>query len=103
MPVLSLGTMRFASAEVACAVVEKAIAQGITHLETAPAYGHSEQYIGQVIAQLSDTHHDLRDNLILTTKLTPTISGAEINEAIAQSLKKTQHRLYRLSGNPRHQ
>ena len=88
MPVLSLGTMRFASAEVACAVVEKAIAQGITHLETAPAYGHSEQYIGQAIAQLSDTHHDLRDNLILTTKLTPTISGAEINEAIAQSLKR---------------
>ena len=88
MPVLSLGTMRFASAEVTYAVVKKAIAQGITHLETAPAYGHSERYIGQAIAQLSNSHQGLRSNLILTTKLTPTLAVTEVNEAIAQSLKR---------------
>ena len=82
MPVLSLGTMRFASAEVACSVVEKAIAQGITHLETAPAYGASERYLGEAIAQIPGS----RDDLILTTKLTPTLSAAEVNGAIAQSL-----------------
>lgn len=90
MPVLSLGTMRFASAKVARAVVEKAIACGMRHLETAPAYGHSEQYIGQAIAQLSTAGSMARDDLILTTKLTPTMAGGEISEAIAHSLKRLQ-------------
>ncbi|MGB3767408.1 MAG: aldo/keto reductase [Phormidesmis sp.] len=84
MPVLSLGTMRFASAEVAGAVVDKAIAQGITHLETAPAYGRSELYLGKAITQISSS----RDRLILTTKLTPTLSAAEVKGAIAQSLER---------------
>ncbi len=84
MPVLSLGTMRFASAEVARSVVEKAIAQGITHLETAPAYGASERYLGTAIAQIPSSRNDL----ILTTKLTPTLSATEVDEAIAQSLTR---------------
>lgn len=84
MPVLSLGTMRFASPEVAHSVVEKAIAQGITHLETAPAYGASERYLGAAIAQISCSRNDL----ILTTKLTPTLSAAEVDEAISQSLTR---------------
>ena len=84
MPVLSLGTMRFASGEVARSVLEKAIAHGIIHLETAPAYGHSERYLGEAIAQLSVP----RDRLIITTKLTPTLSGSQIEGAIAQSLTR---------------
>ncbi len=84
MPVLSLGTMRFASAEVARSVVAKAISQGITHLETAPAYGASERYLGEAMAQMTSDRRDL----ILTTKLTPTLSAAEVDGAIAQSLAR---------------
>ena len=99
MPVLSLGTMRFASAEVARSVLEKAIAQGITHLETAPAYGASERYLGEAMGQMAIA----RDDLILTTKLTPTLSAAEVGGAIAQSSKPPEHKLHRLSGDSRHQ
>ena len=88
MPVLSLGTMRFASAEVALAVVRKAIARGITHLETAPAYGHSERYVGEAIVRLFASGVAVRDELILTTKLTPTVASGEVEGAIARSLER---------------
>ena len=84
MPIFSLGTMRFASAEVARSVVRAAILQGVTHLETAPAYGHSELYIAQALAAL-DTPCD---ELILTTKLTPTVKRDDVGRAIAQSLER---------------
>lgn len=80
LPVLSLGTMRFASVEIAQSVVEKAVAFGLTHLETAPAYGHSERYLGEAIQD--------RQRLILTTKLTPTLSSAQVSQAIDQSLER---------------
>ena len=70
--------MRFASAKVARAVVDKAVAQGITHLETAPAYGHSERYLGEAIRS--------RQHLVLTTKLTPTLSKTQVSQAVDQSL-----------------
>ena len=72
--------MRFASVEVARSVVDKAVAQGLTHLETAPAYGHSERYLGTAIQS--------RQRLVLTTKLTPTLSKAQVSQAIDQSLRR---------------
>ncbi|MFK8183176.1 MAG: aldo/keto reductase [Phormidesmis sp.] len=74
--------MRFASADAAQQVVSAAIAQGINHIETAPAYGASEQYIGQALQTLSVP----REQFVLTTKLTPTLSADDIAPAIERSL-----------------
>ncbi|MGD1900046.1 MAG: aldo/keto reductase [Phormidesmis sp.] len=95
LSVFSLGTMRFASAEAARAVIESAIARGLNHIETAPAYGASERYIGQALRPLLSEglsidsglrESGLRHQLTLTSKLTPTLRGDQVEPAIRQSL-----------------
>ena len=86
LSVFSLGTMRFASAADAQAVVAAALAQGINHIETAPAYGPSEGYLGQALAAL--TGGDLRQQLVLTSKLTPTLTGDQVDSALDASLAR---------------
>ncbi len=80
LSVFSLGTMRFASAAAANDVLTAAADQGINHVETAPAYGHSERYIGQALSAQA------RDRLVITSKLTPTLTGDQIDRAIDDSL-----------------
>ncbi len=80
--------MRFASAADARAVIEKAIAQGITHIETAPAYGESERYIGQALRGLFAEGKAQRSHLVITSKLTPTLAGCDISAAIEASLSQ---------------
>ena len=80
LSVFSLGTMRFASATAAADVLQAAISQGINHVETAPAYGDSESYMGQAIAA-----HDRR-RLVITSKLTPTLTADQVDRAIDDSL-----------------
>ncbi|NJM97452.1 MAG: aldo/keto reductase [Phormidesmis sp. RL_2_1] len=88
MSVFSLGTMRFASASDADETIAAAIARGINHIETAPAYGPSEQYIGQSLQRLGLNQGTARADLILTSKLTPTLTAEQVNQAIAVSLKR---------------
>ena len=85
VPVFTLGTMRFASAADARAVITTAIARGITHLETAAAYGPSETYIGQVLQTLPMS---TRRQLIITSKLTPTLKRHQVLPALAASLSR---------------
>ena len=79
MPVLSLGGMRFqqswsdlpadaitaASQANLRATLEKAVAAGCHHIETARYYGTSERQLGTVLEQVSDPHR------ILQTKVPP--------------------------------
>jgi len=79
MPVMSLGLMRSmhswqdmdladipaASQKRLAAIVERALAIGITHLETARGYGSSERQLGRVLADYQ------RDRFILQTKIPP--------------------------------
>jgi len=88
LSVLSLGTMRFASVADAQSVIEKAIAQGINHIETAPAYGASERYIGQALAALFAKGKVVRSHLTITSKLTPTVKKAGIKSAVENSLSR---------------
>ena len=54
----SLGTMRALGSPAQMeAVLRAALAAGINHLETAPAYGPAETFLGQALAALQ------RDNL----------------------------------------
>jgi predicted aldo/keto reductase-like oxidoreductase len=69
LSVFSLGTMRcLANAEVAHSVLGAALDQGINHIETAPGYGQSEQFLGQALQAGVGRS---RDALVITTKVTP--------------------------------
>nr|WP_290226881.1 aldo/keto reductase [Trichocoleus desertorum] len=79
----SLGTMRYLASEATAAqTVNRAIALGINHLETANGYGKSEQYLGQALAQLTVP----RSQLYITTKISPTPDAASMARQIDQSL-----------------
>jgi uncharacterized protein len=84
--VFTLGTMRYlASATNAQVTLERAIALGINHIETAQGYGSSEIYLGQAL------QHGIgiqRDELIITTKISPNPSATSMTAAIEESLSR---------------
>jgi predicted aldo/keto reductase-like oxidoreductase len=85
--VFSLGTMRcLASPQEAVATIKQAITLGINHLETARAYGQSEQYLGLALKSLSLS----REEIYITTKLPPTQDARQMREWIDQSLSHLQ-------------
>lgn len=88
LSVFTLGTMRYlASAHNAQATLEQAIALGINHVETAQGYGQSELYLGNALKQGIGT---ARENLIITTKISPKPDAASMAEAIGRSLSRLQ-------------
>lgn len=81
--VFSLGTMRcLASEETAIQTVERALALGINHIETARGYGSSERYLGAALRSRVP-----RETIILTSKVTPSADADETARAIDQSLQ----------------
>ncbi|MBW4695996.1 MAG: aldo/keto reductase [Lyngbya sp. HA4199-MV5] len=86
LSVFSLGTMRcLASAEVAYQTLQKAVALGVNHLETAQGYGNSEDYVGAALQRGLGVP---RSQLFITTKLVPTVDAATMAQAIDQSLDR---------------
>lgn len=84
LSVFSLGTMRYLdSAMEAERVVQRAIALGVNHLETAPAYGPSEAYLGQSLKNLP-----VSSPLYVTTKVLPRGTGADMIQQVDHSLKR---------------
>ncbi|MGF1601354.1 MAG: aldo/keto reductase [Thermosynechococcaceae cyanobacterium] len=82
--VFSLGTMRYlASAENAKATIAKALALGINHIETAQGYGKSELYLGDALRGLVS-----REQVIITTKITPQPTANAMAMAIDESLQR---------------
>ncbi|QLE43382.1 aldo/keto reductase [Nostoc sp. C052] len=88
LSVFSLGTMRYlASFENAHQTIEKALALGINHLETARGYGKSEEYLGRALkAGLSVP----RTKLYITTKISATADGDSMRRCIDDSLERLQ-------------
>jgi uncharacterized protein len=84
--VFSLGTMRcLSSAATARETIDRAIALGINHLETARGYGKSEEYLGLALqAGLSVP----REQLYITTKLPPTPEPDPMRSGIEESLAR---------------
>jgi uncharacterized protein len=88
LSVFTLGTMRYlASAANAQATLERAIALGINHFETAQGYGQSEVYLGQAITQGIGAP---REDLVITTKISPKPDNASMAEAIERSRDRLQ-------------
>ena len=87
LSVFSLGTMRLASPQVALTTIEKAIALGINHLETARGYGKSEEYLGLYLASQNAVP---REQIQITTKLPPTPDPKAMAQWIDESLTRLQ-------------
>ena len=88
LSLFSLGTMRcLASPELAIATIQKAIALGINHLETARGYGKSEEYLGLA---LQSGLPIAREELHITTKLPPTRDRDLMTQWIDESLARLQ-------------
>jgi hypothetical protein len=80
----TLGTMRaLAGPEPMQAVLRAALAAGINHLETAPAYGPAETFLGQALQRLDERDPGARASLVLTSKLLP---GPGVDEGKEQLL-----------------
>ena len=87
LSVFSLGTMRcLANPQIYRQTIQQAIALGINHLETAKGYGQSEAYLGQALRDLGFP----RQQVHLTTKLSPTPNQQQMRDWIDQSLVKLQ-------------
>ena len=87
LSVFSLGTMRcLASPQTSHQTIAKAIALGINHLETAAAYGQSEVYLGQALQDLAIP----RQEIYITTKLSPTLDRQQMSLDIDRSLERLQ-------------
>ncbi len=68
----TLGTMRaLGSAAQMEAVLTAALAAGLNHIETAPAYGPAETFLGQALTALEARDPQARGDLVLTSKLLP--------------------------------
>ena len=82
----TLGTMRaLESAGALAAVLEAALAVGINHIETAPAYGPAEAFLGQALAALAQRDGAVHAGLVLTSKLLPGPGeGVGLAEGMAQ-------------------
>lgn len=69
---LSLGCMRFTGEipeEDAIGAVERAVALGVNHIETARGYGNSEERVGKALRRILKTVP--REKLYITTKIGP--------------------------------
>ena len=87
LSVFSLGTMRcLDNRQLYLKTVERAVSFGINHIETARAYSQSEAYLGQALQDLSVN----RQNIYLTTKLTPTPDRLEMSRWLNESLTRLQ-------------
>ena len=87
LSVFSLGTMRcLANPQIYRQTIQQAIALGINHLETARGYGQSEAYLGQALRDLELP----RQQVHLTTKLSPTPNQQQMRDWIDQSLTRLQ-------------
>ncbi len=68
----SLGTMRALGSPAQMeSVLRAALAAGINHLETAPAYGPAETFLGQALAALQRDNLGPSDGWLITSKLLP--------------------------------
>lgn len=81
----TLGTMRAVdSAAQMERVLAAAFACGINHLETAPAYGPAEAYLGQAMAKLALR----RDQLVITSKILPGVGLIEGRQQLRACLRR---------------
>ena len=96
----TLGTMRaLQSPEQMLSVLRAAHAAGLNHLETAPAYGPAESFLGEALAHLhSEGIQPAGHGWVITSKLLPGLSLDEGRAALKACLERLGvHRLDNLA------
>jgi len=74
----TLGTMRaLNSSEQMYEVLKAALLAGINHIETAPAYGSAEEFLGAALTRLKAEGKEPREGWVITSKLLPGLTFAE--------------------------
>jgi predicted aldo/keto reductase-like oxidoreductase len=85
----TLGTMRAVDSLAQMqSVLWAALEAGINHLESAPAYGPAETFLGQALRHLSEQRPLERQDLVLTSKLLPGGTAHEGRQAVQASLQR---------------
>ncbi len=69
------------------AVLRRALAVGINHIETAPAYGPAERYLGAALASLAREQPWQRADLVITSKILPSDGVTESWNQLLGSLR----------------
>lgn len=78
-----LGTMRATgSPRQMAAVLDAALAAGINHVETAPAYGTAERHLGQALRAVAARDPAVHSQLVITSKVLPGLSLREGQEQL---------------------
>ena len=89
MSAFCLGTMRATgSPRQMAGVLDAALAAGINHIETAPAYGPAEAHLGQALRTLAGRDAAAHASLVLTSKLLPGLTLAEGQEQLRAILNR---------------
>ena len=84
----TLGTMRAVSSiNQMDEVVRSALSIGINHIETAPSYGHAEDFLGEVMNNLKRKEEKSEESIIITSKILPKYNYKEGKEVIRMMLK----------------
>ncbi|WP_296447273.1 aldo/keto reductase [Vulcanococcus sp.] len=76
------------SPEQMAAVLAAAMAAGINHVETAPAYGMAERHLGQALGALSARDPAAHADLVITSKLLPGCSLQEGQDQLRALLER---------------
>ena len=85
----TLGTMRaLQDREQMVSVLKAAHAAGINHLETAPAYGPAERFLGQALNQLNQEGIAPEGGWLITSKLLPGLSFEQGQDALSACLER---------------
>ncbi len=89
--VFTLGTMRaINSSEAMDLVVKKALDIGINHLETAPAYGPAERFLGLSIKRLEREGFIPKGGWVITSKILPGLKLDEGKKQIKNILSRLE-------------
>ena len=89
MSLFTLGTMRaLSSAAQMGEVLAAALVAGINHIETAPAYGPAERFLGQVLGQLERSDPVGRAGLVITSKILPGPGLDQAKDQLRASLER---------------
>ena len=70
------------------AVLDAALAAGINHVETAPAYGTAERYLGEALRALAARDPAVHSQLVITSKVLPGLSLGEGQEQLRAILDR---------------
>ena len=76
------------SAEQMAAVLTAALAAGMNHVETAPAYGMAERYLGLALRDLQERDPAAHADLVITSKLLPGLSLEEGQQQLRALLER---------------